>query len=381
MNLFLIFAVLSIWLLVSAWKPQLRSRRISLGVLLAILAVLLFDFRPGVDSGSYIWLYKSILLNEIDYRNMGYVYLIRIIQLFTDRYVFSVLVVNIINIVLCFRVVIRYSRNYIFSLFLFLTSGIFLMYYSSGVRQMLAMAVFLFSFYEYLPKKKWVLYYMCCVVSFMFHEAGIISFFVPAVFLYQKLYQNSPRNTLIGTGAGIFAIFMLISFIIPWIVTNYWWVPVISHFIRYVENTSISVMGLGMECVWFCVVLFLFLQGNREKQTDWDQFQMLVWGFAFAVYLCMVKYPQTSRICDYLQVIMLVFVPNLVEGITKPKKRVLSLVPVLGLSLILLYGDMAFCVPKMQSNYPALQVTMMRYPYISVFAEEKIDLYYGKYFK
>lgn len=381
MNFFLIFSLLSLWLIISAWKPVLRTRRVSLAVMLVLMLVLILDFKVGVDTGSYIWLYRSILRNEIDFRNMGYVYLIRSVQMLTDRYEISVLAVNIICIGLCFYSMIRYSRNYLLSFFLFFASGIFLMYYSSGVRQMLAMAMFLFAFYEYLPSRKYIRYFICCLLSVSFHEAGIIAFLIPVIFLYQKLYRKNRRLTLLATAGGIAAVFGLITFAVPWIVERYWWVPVVSHFVRYLENTSISIMGLGMECVWFAAALILYLLADREQRTEWDQFQIMTWGFAFAVYLCMARFPQTSRLCDYVQIIMLVSIPNWFEMISDQKKKVAAVLPLIGLNFILLYGDMRFVVPMIQKNYPEIKVSMLSYPYVSIFDEQSIEKYYGRFMR
>lgn len=379
MNFFLIFSLLSLWLVISAWKPELRNRKIGLAVMLILMLVLVLDFKVGVDTGSYIWLYKSILRNEIDFRNMGYVYLIRTVQMFTDRYALSVLAANIICIGLCFYTMIRYSRNHLMSFFLFFASGIFLMYYSSGVRQMLAMAVFLFAYYEYLPGRKYIRYFVCCLLSVSFHEAGIISFLIPLIFLYQKLYRKNRRITLLASAGGIVLGFGLITFAVPWIVDNYWWVPVVSHFVRYLENTSISVLGLGMECVWFAAALMLYLLSGRERRTDWDQFQIMTWGFVFAAYLCMARFPQTSRLCDYVQVIMLVSIPNWFEMIPDRKKKTAAVLPLIGLNFILLYGDMQFAVPMIQKNYPEIKVSMLSYPYIFIFDEQSIEKYYGRF--
>ena len=380
MNLFVIFFIFSAWFCFLAWKPELGSRKISLAVMAFLTAGLIFDFKVGVDTGSYIWLYRSIMQNAIDYRNMGYVYLIRGVQLFSDRYTVSVLTVNIICIGLCIYTIFRYSRDWLMSYFLFFSSGLFLMYYSSGIRQMLSMAVFLFAFYEYLPQNKYLQYFVCCLLSMSFHEAGIISFAVPLVFLFQRYYRQNPVRAAGCAVFGILGVFGIISFLIPWIVKYYWWVPAIRHFVMYVDNASFSILGLGMELVWFAVVLLLYYLSGGKNHSEWEQFQMLVWGFSLAVYLCMVRYPQTSRICDYLQTIMLIFVPNLLNEIPDMKRKLAGLIPLIGLSFILMYGDLSFVVSRVRSTYSEIEISMTHYPYVSVFDEMTIEQYYGSYF-
>lgn len=380
MNLFLIFGICSAWFLLSVWKPELRSRRISLAVLMIALILLVLDFKVGSDTGTYIDLYYAIHDNHIDFRNPGFVYLIKIVQLLSDRYWVSVLACNLVVLALSFHAVIRRSKNYLMSLFLFMMSGLFIMYYSSGIRQLLAMAVFLFAYYEYLPERKLLHYYICCILSLAFHESGIVAFVIPLLFLYQKAFRKNPRNMLLLTGLGIVAVFALISFTVVWVSRYYWWVSLIAHFLQYMENTSISIMGLGMECVWFGVILLLYYLMDKNDRTAWNEFELLTWGFAFAVYLCMVKFPQVSRLCDYIQIIMLVSVPNWLEKIPSLRKKLIGLLPLLGLNFILMFGDMRFAVSKIQNNYPEMEVSMTHMPYIFVFDEQAIQKYFGSYF-
>ena len=380
-NLFLIFAVFALWFLLSVWKPELRNRKVSLAVLLGLLVILVVDFKAGVDTGSYIWLYKSILRNEIDYRNMGYVYLIRTVQMLTDRYWVSVLAVNLVCISLCFHAVIRNSRNYLLSFFLFFASGYFLIYYSSGVRQMLAAAVFLFAYYEYLPKKKYLPYFICCLLSVSFHESGIVTFVIPLLYVVVKAYRKNARMTIGGLAAAVGLGFVVVSFVARWILKEFMAINVVAHFAMYLENAAISITGLGMETVWFGVAFGLYLLSEKDKRTDWDLFQIFTWAFAFAVYLVMVKFPQVSRLCDFIQIIMLVSLPNWHEMIPDRKKKAAALVPLLGLNFILLYGDMAFVLPKIKKNYPALNASVTEYPYIFIFDEPIIRECYGSYMR
>ena len=82
----------------------------------------------------------------------------------------------------------RHARNYFLAIFFYILLYIF-KYNTEVLRASMSVAVFLFSF-DYLIKKKWLKYYVFCVIAFLFHQEATILFFLPLIHLFDKVKIN-----------------------------------------------------------------------------------------------------------------------------------------------------------------------------------------------
>ena len=80
----------------------------------------------------------------------------------------------------------------------------------------------------------------------------------------------------------------------------------------------------------------------------------------------MIRYPLVSRVCDLLQVIFIILIPNLIQFITSKKKQLLSFIVVFLLNGFLLYVDIS--EKSRKTGY-----SVKEFPYISIFETEKIE--------
>jgi len=141
------------------------------------------SFRVGTDSGTYtkdfrhsldIYNFQFDKLIEPGYQLLEYT-LLRL----THNY-FWLFFITALIVVYCYLTIIkRYSVNYWFSIFLFITLGVYTFFFN-GLRQGLAMAIFALAL-PYLLEKRLIPYLIICFLASLFHNTAL--FMIPFYFL------------------------------------------------------------------------------------------------------------------------------------------------------------------------------------------------------
>ncbi|MGP5435774.1 EpsG family protein [Psychrobacter alimentarius] len=141
------------------------------------------SFRVGTDSGTYTKDFRS-QLNIYNFQfdgsvEIGYQLLKFSLLRITQNYFWLFFTTGLI-VVFCYLYVIKkYSVNYWFSVFLFVTLGVYTFFFN-GLRQGLAMAIFALAL-PYLLEKRLVYYLLVCFLASLFHITAL--FMIPFYFL------------------------------------------------------------------------------------------------------------------------------------------------------------------------------------------------------
>lgn len=195
---FLVLVLVLLWILFE----QKVLNRIAFWVPLAILSLFagMRSYRVGTDSGSYTRNFRSSL--DIDSfeltgsREFGYQLLEYTLLRLNAEYFWLFFLTSAI-VVYCYLTVIKkYSVNYIFSVFLFITLGVYTFFFN-GLRQGLAMAIFALAL-PYLLEKKLVLYLIIIATASLFHITAL--FMIPFYFLVNL--RIKPFYKIIATFLG-----------------------------------------------------------------------------------------------------------------------------------------------------------------------------------
>ena len=88
--------------------------------------------------------------------------------------------------------------------------------------------------------------------------------------------------------------------------------------------------------------------------------------FAFFLYISLSGFSISSRIYDFIAIIELIMIPNLIIKIDKLRYRALCLVVLLGMNFILLINDINISCGS--NNY-----SIFSYPYLTVFNIDEIN--------
>lgn len=378
MYIFLLNLALAGYVLWEQVRKEPFSRRFDVCIYGVICLFLVLRFGLGADTASYAYAFAYVhsftsFLERHVLRNPGFNAFLYIAKWMTGgRYPLAVLFCNIFSMGLISWVILKKSRNILFSLLLFIGAGYLEVYYAASFREMMACALFLFGFYMYLPEKKIVRYELFAVLAALFHEAALPCLLVPLLFRFQTAFKTNRKRTL-GIVAGLFVLsFALLNVLLPYLYQTIGWIDPALHVLVYFAGTSFSALGLGMEIVFGIGVFLLFhaAQDNDSFQT----FSYYTWIFSILIYLLFVRYSIVSRVCDLLQIILLIMIPNLFAELKFSRRKMALLMGVLLLNGFLLFSDLQFKISLINKNYHT-EYSFVTYPYFTVFDTDRTEIF------
>lgn len=370
MYVLLIYALLGIFSFLYIFKNIKNKDKISKFIFIALAIFFLIRFNVGQDIRTYLLSYERVtnpITDTLTYnanRNFGFTLLIYICKCFSLSYPWFIFVTNLVALGSVTYITFKYSKNILLSLLMFVGSGYLEVYYASGLRQSIAMAIFLFIFYEFLPKKQYRKYYIGAIVACLFHEAAFVILLIPLLHKHLDSIRKNWKKLMVGSLLVTVLVSFLVSYVAPKIAYAIGFNDAITHLALYFMTQSFSVLGIGLEVVisGLCILLFVL----NDDKSDWNFFEEVVIFFSLLVYILMIRYPLVSRVCDLIQVITLISIPNLIQMITSKKKQILALGIVFLLNGFLLYSDLK---QKLKST----GYTFENYPYITIVERDKID--------
>ena len=248
--------------------------------------------------------------------------------LFDSEEVF-LFIINGLTTVFLVGTIYRYSKNYAFSLFLVLTSGFFAVYMQSAIRQGLAMAVLIFAIYRFLLSEKYIQYGLTIVAMATFHDVALVALILIPLY-YFRSYLSLKRIVILLIVAAVCGLTMGYLFEVIY--------PYFGYFGMYLSSYSISISGLGLQIVLFSLITFAMIVVKPDD--DESKFLFLINAFSFGIYLFLMGYPAVSRICDYLQVVNIIFIPSLWTRMVKPSIKYAFLGFTMILNLVLYQSDL-----------------------------------------
>ena len=371
-----IYLILSIYILFI--RNHLPKYRKKLDLIIASLLILFFMIRYNIgrDLVSYNVSYyvfrnnPNLVFDIIWHRNTLYYSFIYACVHWIDDYRWVMLIINIFSLLLCSFTIYKHSKDLILSALLFIGSGVLEVYYASGIRQMIAMSIFFYAFYTFLPKKKYLFYELLVAVAFLFHETIFPAFLIPLFCFIIPLFRKHPLKFTICSAGIALLVSLIISFVLPKILSIeglHWGFHAI---ISYFSHFSPSIPGIGMETIILGGVLYLYCQ--KSEKNDLKDLQYLTILYSVLIYYLFVGFPNTSRISDALQIILIIYLPELISCMQSTKRILLTTGVVLLFNLFLLYSDLHTNLPAAGESI-SRTITIENDPYITVFNAKWID--------
>ncbi|WP_435950491.1 EpsG family protein [Psychrobacter sp. DM8] len=277
-----------------------------------LIALTLFagirSFRVGTDS----WNYTRDFREQLDVYNFkfeelvepGYQVLEYALLSVTHSY-FWLFISTAFIVVFCYLTIIRkYSVDYWFSVYLFITLGIYPFFFN-GLRQGLAMAIFAFAL-PFLLDKRFIPYLLICLLAALFHTTAL--FMIPFYFLVHL--NIAPLYKIILTFVGSFTISgILIAYIAS---TN-------ARYEGYVE-TSDSAGGLfilGFYLALSLFTLFIIRLYKIKDESFITLFSFYAIGVAFMTPIAMLGANPSGpqRLLSYFTWTLVLILPVLFKKI------------------------------------------------------------------
>ena len=337
------------------------------------LLLMIIRFPAGMDTNDYIFRFKQIQgFFDTDHgtRNLGFAFLEYSVKTFTDDYRVFALIFNAIVNTLILSTIYKYSKQPLLSLCIYVMAGFYEVYSCSALRQGMAMAIFFFAFYRFLSRKQIIAYEICCLTAFLFHDAALISFFIPLLFPLGRMIKKNPKTALFVTVfIAVFAYsFLLFGFpkLLPLIQS----LGFNHQFFAYMISFDISVIGILMQLCFLFALLFLYFSSRSiEPGGEFESVQFYVVLGSIILYLVLSMYSQTSRMTDFYQIIMIILFADLFHGITDRKRKALGFLGILALNSVLLLGDIQMTIARVP-DVNLKHYSLSGYPYMTVWNED-----------
>ncbi|MPQ46456.1 hypothetical protein GCQ56_05485 [Marinifilum sp. N1E240] len=167
-------------------SKQVRGRKFSIYFASFLLIILSgFRYRIGLDTMQYMKYYEYIptfdILTYQDIIFSPHAPLYFIIEVFAKTISPDFFVLQIIHAVFVNLIIVNFFKKhtkYVFTAILLYYLTLYVSFNFEVMRASMAIAIFLGS-YDYLRQKKWIMYYIFCVLAIMMHVSAIILLIIP----------------------------------------------------------------------------------------------------------------------------------------------------------------------------------------------------------
>ncbi|HBN55395.1 MAG TPA: hypothetical protein DD414_01335 [Lachnospiraceae bacterium] len=352
------------------WFKPLQENRVYYPCWAVMTLCLCFRFGQGTDYVTYHALYETIPL-AVDL-SKGYIFGFhpeigwRIVsaafKVFGAPFWVFTMALGFGEMLLLHRYLSKYCKKKTMGLFM-LYPVLFVTYMVSGLRQGLAICVFLGVALPFYMERKWVRYVLAALVAASFHKVGYVWLILPVVSYIPARAMAGLAGLSVAGGAVLQV--KAVKYLIVNLMGTY-------HMWELLFHGDRSFFAIGERMVSFLVLCFLYFysekkHGRTEKSTEL-LFNAYTCGFCFYMLLCVSSY-YASRYC----VVFKVLEGALVLALLKEEEWVSKLAAVFFVCLTLLMGYKNLNAMIQEAVwYDASTVNLWNFPYISVFHQEKI---------
>lgn len=253
---FLILIIVMLWIWVE--EKSLSRTSVFIPIFILILFFSIRDFTVGTDTITYTKFFRDGLLPQYYNFNpeieMGYQFFEYVILNFTHNYFWLFFFCSIIVIPSYFYIIKKYSTNYILSIFIFITFGIYNFFFN-GLRQGIAIAICFLALPLLIDKKK-LKYLILIFIASLFHISALIMLFF--YFLVHSKIKLEYKMIFIT----------VISSVVSGIIINY----LANSNKRYEAYGQIDEGSGGYLTLCFYIFLgiFVYILGRQERIINYN---------------------------------------------------------------------------------------------------------------
>ena len=279
---------------------------------LPLFAVAAFRYGVGNDYFSYADYFNNS--SHIQYMEYGFDLLIRIIRNFTTNYVALFVVCSVIFFYFIFKAIYEQSINPTLSIFLFICAPYYFEFFS-GMRQMMAVAIFLYSI-KYIKQRKLLHYIILNLIGASLHSSSLI--FIPIYWLYN--IKITPKM--------FFTLFLATLISRPFLKNILYKVITMTNYVSYIDGTFDN-NHFGI--VTFIIPLFIFLfammfyNKDKEKKDELEVKEYQLYCNLMFIQLLITSIqdlvPLLTRLGWGFGISQIILIPLTISKIKKPKDR------------------------------------------------------------
>ncbi len=366
---FLTFLLLAAGVLL-VWFRFPHEEKIYQGCWMAMAACLCFRFGQGTDYITYHALYETIpAVMDLSkgyicgfYPEIGWRVLSAAFKVFHAPFWIFTMTLGLFEMLLLHRYLGRYGRSKTMGLFM-LYPVLFITYMVSGLRQGLAICVFLGILVPFYVEKQWVRYILGALAASAFHRVGYVWLLLPIV-SYLPVWMM----------AGAVGLSFACGLVLQVHAVEKWFTELVPayHLKQFLLEGTVSYFALSERLLSFCVLCVLYFWYQKkytviEKQTE-NLFKAYMCGTCFYLLLCGSSY-YASRYCVIFKVLEGAVLLSMIQW----DQWIPRLAAVFFFGLTLLMGCKNLDAMIREGIwYDSSVVNIWNFPYVSVFDRDKI---------
>ncbi len=372
MNLYLlVFLLLAAGAVLERFRPQYKNY--IYGVCWGLMTVLLcLRYGQGTDYITYEAIYNSIPL-VVDFSSgyffgaspeIGWRLLCALFRAFGAPFWVFTAALGLAEMLLLHRVMTKYTAFRTAGLFL-AYPVLFIVYMLSGLRQGLAMCLFLGIALPFYLEKRWFAYVVSILLASSFHKAGYIWLILPVVY-----YLSTKIMLVLVALSAAVGLFLQIPAVRAWILKTF---PSY-HLWQFLYMGEISHFALAerlISCAVLTALWFLLRKAGEELEQS-TELLLKAYLCGLCLYLLLMQNSYyASRYAAVFKVLECVLAVRLLMKERKAAKA--AAVFFFGLTLFMGLKNINAMIRE--GFYDSAQVNLLNFPYVSVFQQDRINDY------
>lgn len=308
------------FLLIVLWLLSLSTNKYNCKVFATIIVFSVIGLR-GVTVGADTLVYKN--LYESNYiwgsNEFGYTWLTMVCNEAGISFNSFLVIVAVFCAICFYMFVSKYSKDYIYSLIIFVGLGNFTMF-MTGLRQTIAISMITLALLE-MMKNKWYLFFPLVLLASTFHYSAIV---ILPIYLLKFIKWN--RKSILVIAISVWGVLLLFGNEIFAVLNTYFPEQYADSLIIAAGKYSLNFLVIAIEVSIFGFCWF-YLRHKNDNDNDaiWNillVFQVLTVGLQLQAQSSL----QIARIMYYFDVAKIVLIPKAITRVKKDEIFTIKLV-------------------------------------------------------
>lgn len=296
----------------------------------------------GNDTMEYIKLFKNCSLYKWDFLGansryeIGYIIFNIILSYVSSNTRFFMIIMSLIFNYSVFRFIKDNSKNYLFSIIIYINL-LFFYQSMSSMRHFFALSIILLAF-RFVKEKKLLKYLIMVLLASSFHIAALVSFLI---FPLYHMKFNGKRVIIFSIFTFIISIFLSKVFPYLSILTNR------SDYYNYMIGEA-KLANIILFLIFFVFVMFSLIIIKKDNK-ELNNFNLYVLVISALLFSLSINIAVLARVAQFIAMFTVISLPNIIYYNIKEKRLIFELV--ISVFLILYSSIVMIYRPEWNSAY------------------------------
>jgi hypothetical protein len=364
------FLILALFVIFSPISKRNETKCFLIFSYFMLLSFACIRFGIGTDYFNYYSIYSHLPIN-LSYFSIlkilvlriepGFAFLGLLFKSLNIPFTYFVAFCAFVSLSLIIYTIQHYSINKTFSLLIFF-ANYYLVYIENLLRQGIALAIFIYAFYDFIFHKNRVKYYFLIFLGMLFHVSIIISFFIPIVVRINSNLLINPLNIII-----VIIISLISSLFVPKIIKY-----VLSIFTDRAsgylnQNIKFNIFPISLRLLEM-IIIYKILKKKYILLCEYEIISIKSYFFGILVYFSFSSISIFSRLTEYFMFIEIILIPNLLLYLGKKERKIYQTIFYL-IFIMLFFKDINANIH--QREFKSKRI--IDYQYITIFNKDRIE--------